>query len=116
MVSHHAIRYSPGNPRGAPASAIVDGGRRDVIARYGLTVRDVHDVVEAAVRGMSISTVIAGRSRFSANVRYAPDYRADPEALRSILVQVGAGAPAARLDPGASGAGAAPMGAPACRA
>ncbi|MDQ1831637.1 efflux RND transporter permease subunit [Massilia scottii] len=83
--------------------------RRAVIARYGLTVRDVHDVLEAAVGGMPMSTVIAGRSRFSVNLRYAADYRADPEALRAILVPVGAGAPAARLDPGASGAGAAPM-------
>jgi Cu(I)/Ag(I) efflux system membrane protein CusA/SilA len=85
--------------------------RRDVIARYGLTVRDVHDVLEGAVGGMSVSTVIAGRSRFSVNVRYAADYRADPEALRSILVPVGAGAPVASVDPGASGAGAAPTGA-----
>ena len=28
-------------------------------------MRDVHDVVEAAVGGMAVSTVIAGRSRFS---------------------------------------------------
>lgn len=90
--------------------------RRDVIARYGLTVRDVHDVLEAAVGGMSISIVIAGRSRFSANVRFAADYRADPEALRSILVPVGAGAPVATIDPGVSGAGAAPMGLPAATA
>ncbi len=61
---------------------------REAIARYGLTVRDVHDVIEAAVGGMPISTVIAGRSRFSINLRYAADYRADPEALRSILVPV----------------------------
>lgn len=83
--------------------------RRDVIARYGLTVSDVHEVLEAAVGGMPISTVIAGRSRFSVNLRYAADYRADPEALRAILVPVGAGAPASTLEPGASGAGAAPM-------
>lgn len=83
--------------------------RRDVIARYGLTVRDVHDVIEAAVGGMPISTVIAGRARFSVNLRYAADYRADPEALRAILVPVGAGTPVSSIEPGASGAGAAPM-------
>jgi Cu(I)/Ag(I) efflux system membrane protein CusA/SilA len=90
--------------------------RRDVIARYGLTVRDVHDILEAAVGGMPISTVIAGRSRFSANVRYAADYRADPEALRAILVPVGAGAPAANVDLGGGGTGAAPMVPPAAGA
>jgi len=83
--------------------------RRDVIARYGLTVRDVHDVIEAAVGGMPISTVIAGRARFSVNLRYAADYRANPEALRAILVPVGAGAPVSGLDPETSGGGASPM-------
>jgi copper/silver efflux system protein len=61
---------------------------RDAIARYGLTVRDVHDVVEAAVGGMSVSTAIAGRARFSINLRYAADRRSDPQALRRILVPV----------------------------
>jgi Cu(I)/Ag(I) efflux system membrane protein CusA/SilA len=61
---------------------------RDAIARYGLTVRDVQDVVEAAVGGMSVSTAIAGRARFSVNLRYAADRRSDPQALRQILVPV----------------------------
>ena len=61
---------------------------REVIARYGLTVRDVQDVVEAAVGGMPVSTAIAGRARFSMNLRYAADQRSDPQALRRILVPV----------------------------
>jgi copper/silver efflux system protein len=61
---------------------------REAIARYGLTVRDVQDVVEAAVGGMPISTAIAGRARFSINLRYAADRRSDPQALRRILVPV----------------------------
>ena len=61
---------------------------REAIARYGLSVRDVHDVVEAAIGGMPVSTAIAGRSRFSINVRYAADWRSDPQALRRILVPV----------------------------
>src|SRR5690606_860351 len=66
---------------------------REAIARYGLTVRDVHDVIEAAIGGMPVSTVIAGRSRFTVNLRFAADYRADPEALRSILVPVAVSEP-----------------------
>jgi len=62
--------------------------RRDVIARYGLTVRDVLDVVEAAVGGMPISNVIDGRARYSVNVRYGADFRADVDALRTLLVPV----------------------------
>ena len=61
---------------------------REAIARYGLTVRDVQDVVEAAVGGMPVSTAIAGRARFSINLRYAADRRSDPQALRRILVPV----------------------------
>jgi len=80
---------------------------REAIARYGLTVRDVHDVIEAAVGGMSVSTVIAGRSRFSINLRFAADYRADPEALRSILIPV-ASSDAAQGGTTGSGAGASP--------
>ncbi|MCC7543084.1 MAG: efflux RND transporter permease subunit, partial [Deltaproteobacteria bacterium] len=65
---------------------IVPDRRR--IARYGLTVRDVNDVVEAAVGGMQVSTVIAGRARFSVNLRYAADFRGTPDSLRRILVPV----------------------------
>ena len=61
---------------------------REAIARYGLTVRDVHDVVESAIGGMPLSTVIAGRARYSVNLRYAADWRSDPQALRRILVPV----------------------------
>ena len=61
---------------------------REAIARYGLTVRDVLDVVEAAVGGMTVSTAIAGRARFSINLRYAADRRSDPQSLCRILVPV----------------------------
>jgi len=61
---------------------------RQAIARYGLTVRDVQDVVEAAIGGMPVSTAIAGRARFTINLRYAADRRSDPQALRRILVPV----------------------------
>ncbi|WP_051520151.1 efflux RND transporter permease subunit [Sphingobium sp. Ant17] len=62
--------------------------RRDAIARYGLTVRDVQDLIEAAIGGMPVSTVIDGRARYSVNVRYAADFRADPQALNALLVPI----------------------------
>src|SRR5690606_25350789 len=62
--------------------------RREVIARYGLTVADVNGALEAAVGGMPVSTVISGRSRFSINLRFAADWRSDPAALRSLLIPV----------------------------
>ena len=78
---------------------------RETIARYGLTVRDVQDVVEAAVGGMPISTAIAGRARFSINLRYAAAQRSDPQALRRILVPVQTTASAASLGGVSTGAG-----------
>lgn len=77
---------------------------REAIARYGLTVRDVNDVVEASVGGMPISTVVDGRSRFTMNVRFGADYRSSVSTLRSILVPTRASAPVA--DPTGTGTGA----------
>lgn len=61
---------------------------REVIARYGLSMREVQDLVEAAVGGMPVSTVIDGRARYSVNLRFGADYRSDPEALRRLPVAV----------------------------
>ncbi len=79
---------------------------RDAIARYGLTVRDVQDVVEAAVGGMPVSTAIDGRARFSINLRYGADQRSDPQALRRILVPVASTGGTIDFGGGNAGAGA----------
>jgi Cu(I)/Ag(I) efflux system membrane protein CusA/SilA len=81
---------------------------RDAIARYGLTVRDVQDVIEAAVGGMPVSTAIAGRARFSINVRYAADRRSDPQALRRILVPVQSTGSVSDFGGASTGGGASP--------
>jgi Cu(I)/Ag(I) efflux system membrane protein CusA/SilA len=78
---------------------------REAIARYGLTVRDVQDVVEAAVGGMQVSTAIVGRARFSINIRYAADRRSDPQALRRILVPVASSGSVMDFGGAATGAG-----------
>ncbi|MCC6877606.1 MAG: efflux RND transporter permease subunit [Sandaracinaceae bacterium] len=76
---------------------------REAIARYGLTVREVHDVLEAAVGGMNVSTIIDGRARYSMNVRLGADHRADVGALRAILVPVRTSAAVAEPATGAGG-------------
>ncbi len=65
---------------------------RDAIARYGLTVGNVEDVIETAIGGKNISTVINGLERFPVNVRYMRDYRTDPQALDRVLVPTPSGA------------------------
>ena len=66
--------------------------RREEAARYGLRVRDVHEIVETAVGGRNVSQVVEGRERYPINVRYARDFRQDLDALRRVLVATGDGA------------------------
>jgi len=56
------------------------------IARYGLTMQDVQDVIEAAIGGMPIEVTVEGRNRFSINVRYPRDLRENIERLKQVLV------------------------------
>jgi Cu(I)/Ag(I) efflux system membrane protein CusA/SilA len=59
---------------------------RDRIARYGLTVGDVQDILQSAVGGMNISTTIEGLERYPINLRYSRELRDDVESLRQVLV------------------------------
>jgi Cu(I)/Ag(I) efflux system membrane protein CusA/SilA len=61
---------------------------RDAVARYGATVGDVEDVVEAGIGGMDLTTTIEGRNRFAVRVRYARELRSDLETIRRVLVPV----------------------------
>ncbi len=66
--------------------------RRDALARFGLRVSDVNDVVESAFGGRSVTTTVEGRARFSVNVRYAEDFRSSVEAVKEALVPLRDGA------------------------
>jgi Cu(I)/Ag(I) efflux system membrane protein CusA/SilA len=59
---------------------------REAIARYGLTVSDVQEIIQTAVGGMALSTTVEGRERFPIRVRYARELRTSPEDLKKILV------------------------------
>ncbi|HRA71681.1 MAG TPA: efflux RND transporter permease subunit, partial [Flavobacterium sp.] len=61
--------------------------KRNVIGRYGLTIDDINNVVEASIGGMKLTTTIEGRQRFSVNARYAQEYRNSIEALKKLQVQ-----------------------------
>jgi len=60
--------------------------RREALARYGLTVGDVQDVIQSAVGGMNITTTVEGLERYPVNLRYSRELRANLEDLRQILV------------------------------
>ena len=59
---------------------------RDAIARYGLTVGDVQDVIQTAIGGMNITTTVEGLARYPVNLRYSRELRDDLPSLRAVLV------------------------------
>jgi Cu(I)/Ag(I) efflux system membrane protein CusA/SilA len=59
---------------------------RQEIARYGLTIREVQDVVETAIGGRPISTTVEGRERFPVRVRYMRELRDEVDSMKKILV------------------------------
>jgi cobalt-zinc-cadmium resistance protein CzcA len=65
---------------------------RQALARYGINVRDVQDVIELAIGGRTVSTFFEGERRFDITVRYVPAARADPSAIGGILVTTREGA------------------------
>ncbi|MES1255219.1 MAG: CusA/CzcA family heavy metal efflux RND transporter [Acidobacteriota bacterium] len=59
---------------------------RNAIARYGLNVADVNDVMEAAVAGVVATEIYEGERRFQAVVRYPEELRNSVDDIRSILL------------------------------
>jgi Cu(I)/Ag(I) efflux system membrane protein CusA/SilA len=59
---------------------------RDQISRYGMNVVDVQDFIETAIGGMKLSTTVEGRERFPIRVRYAREYRDDPDAIEKLQI------------------------------
>ncbi|MCW8802699.1 MAG: efflux RND transporter permease subunit, partial [Candidatus Bathyarchaeota archaeon] len=65
---------------------------RDAIARYGLTVQNLQNTLSGAVGGMKLTTTIEGRERFPVRMRYAREFRDNPEDLKKILIPTPSGA------------------------
>jgi copper/silver efflux system protein len=59
---------------------------RPAADRYGLNVGDVEDTIETAIGGKNLTTTIEGRQRFAVRVRYARDFRQNPQQLGDVLV------------------------------
>ncbi|MGO9274729.1 MAG: efflux RND transporter permease subunit [Terriglobia bacterium] len=65
--------------------------RRDEMARYGLSVDDVEDVIMSGVGGENVTTTVNGRERYAVNVRYFRDFRSNVSALNRVLVTTPSG-------------------------
>lgn len=59
---------------------------RDAIARYGITVKSLQSNISSAIGGMQLTTTVEGRERFPVRLRYAREFRDNPEDLKKILI------------------------------
>ncbi len=75
---------------GAPYLEIVLNRRN--MARHGLTVADLQEVIGAAVGGMPLTTTVEGRERFAVRLRYPRELRENPEALSNLIIPTATGA------------------------
>ncbi len=66
---------------------------REKIARYGISIQDVQDVLQVAVGGMVLTETVEGRERYGVRVRYPRELRANPTDLQQIYVPVEKGSP-----------------------
>ncbi len=64
---------------------------RDNMARYGVNVEDLQEILSAAVGGMILTKTVEGRERFPVRLRYARELRDNPEALSMLLVPTATG-------------------------
>ena len=80
------------------AERVVGGNYLDVdidraqIARYGLTVGDVQDVIQTAIGGVDVTETVEGLERYPVNLRYSRELRDDIAGLRRVLVATPSGA------------------------
>ena len=93
-----AVRTVPGTTS-AYAERLTGGYYLDIapdlrqLARYGLTVGEVQDVIGAALGGEMVTTTVEGRERFGVIVRYPRELRADPQRIaQDVLVSTMDGA------------------------
>ncbi|OIQ36679.1 MAG: cation transporter [Bacteroidetes bacterium MedPE-SWsnd-G1] len=66
---------------------------REKIARYGVTIEEVQNVLKVAVGGMVLTQTVEGRERYGVRVRYPRELRANPTDLKQIYVPIEKGSP-----------------------
>jgi len=64
---------------------------RRAMSRYGLTIKEMQDYIRVAIGGQKLTTTVEGRERFPVRVRYAREYRDNPEDIKKILIPTPAG-------------------------
>jgi Cu(I)/Ag(I) efflux system membrane protein CusA/SilA len=59
---------------------------RQAIARYGINVRQVQNVIEVAIGGMPVTTTVEGRERYGVRIRYMRELRDQIESMERVLI------------------------------
>ena len=67
--------------------------KREQLARYGVSIMDVQQVLQVAVGGMPLTQTVEGRERYGVRVRYPRELRSNPEDLKKIYVPLEKGSP-----------------------
>ncbi len=67
--------------------------KRERLARYGVSIEDVQQILQVAVGGMPLTQTVEGRERYGVRVRYPRELRANPDDLKNIYVPVEKGNP-----------------------
>lgn len=62
--------------------------KRDILARWGVNIGSLNEIIESAIGGASVTTTIEGRKRHTVNIRYKEDFRTTPERIREVLVPI----------------------------
>ena len=97
LQSEKILKDVPG-ATGVVAERVVGGKyidiaiQRDQVARYGINVGEVQDIIETAVGGMNLTNTVEGRQRFPIRIRYLREYRDNLETLKRVLVPTPSGA------------------------
>jgi copper/silver efflux system protein len=92
-----AVRTVPGTTS-AFAERILGGyylniePNRAQLARYGLMISDVQDVIAASLGAEAVTTTVEGRERYTVSIRYPRDLRSDPQAIATqVLIPLPSG-------------------------
>jgi Cu(I)/Ag(I) efflux system membrane protein CusA/SilA len=67
--------------------------KREQLARYGISIMDVQQILQVAVGGMPLTQTVEGRERYGVRVRYPRELRSNPDDLKKIYVPVATGSP-----------------------
>ena len=64
---------------------------RENMSRYGMTVKDMQEQLAVAIGGKQLTSTVEGRERFPVRVRYAREFRDNPDDLKKVLIPTPSG-------------------------